>query len=353
MEQALEQRGFTADEYLDLCGSVAVAAGLPETDAPRVAQALDATVLAAQKGEHYPVVWLEGASCSGCTESFNQLAAPGIAAVILDLVSLDYSDMLAAGAGHSVEAAKDAAIAAGGYLLIYEGAITLAFDGHSLRAADAPGIDHLACAAQSADAVIALGSCAVNGGWMAAGSNVPQAQGVQSYLETCGITTPVINIPGCPANPDWLMTVLVNLVLLQGVDFPSLDAENKPFGLFRDSVHENCSRKGCFERGEFAFALDSPEAHAGFCLYPLGCRGPQTQALCGITLWNNRRSWCVYAGAPCIGCCDSDPFGPSWFERNRSLNGSARQSLSLEGLAQLEGALRFDVPVEAFGSRTA
>lgn len=349
--QALESRGFTEREFLDLCGTLAVAAGIDELHAPRVAEALDAAFQKAQGRALYPVIWLEGASCSGCTESFAQLAAPGIAAVVLEMLSLDYSDMLAAGAGSSVEEAKERTIAAGGYLLIYEGAVTLAFEGHSLRAADAPGIDHLEQAARAARAVIALGSCAVNGGWMAAPPNAPQAVGVQEHLASQGIAVPVINIPGCPANPDWLLSVLVRVVMMGGVATVALDAEAKPCGLFGDAVHDNCARRGSFEAGRFAFAPGSAEAAEGACLYPLGCRGPQTKALCGITLWNSRRSWCVYADAPCIGCCDSDPAGPSWFVRNKAVNGADRRFASFDSASGEAAGFGKPVTVVSFGPR--
>ncbi len=37
-----------------------------------------------------------------------------------------------------------------------------------------------------------------------------------------------------------------------------------------------------------------------------------------MTLWNNRRSWCVQSGAPCIGCCEANPNDPghNWVEVN-------------------------------------
>ncbi len=348
---ALEARGYTPRAFMDLCGTVAEASGIGELGAPQVAEALEAAYRRLRTGGLYPVVWLEGASCSGCTESFAQLAPPGIAAVILEMLSLDYSDMLAAGAGSSVEAAKERTIAAGGYLLIYEGAVTQAFEGHSLRIADAPGIDHLDGAARRAEAVIALGSCAVNGGWMAAPPNAARAVGVQEYLAGRGIGTPVINIPGCPANPEWLLSVLVRLVMLGGLSATARDAQGKPRNLFGDTVHDNCARRGCFEEGRFAFAPASAEAAEGYCLYALGCRGPQTKALCGITLWNNRRSWCVYAGGPCIGCCDSDPGGPSWFARNKAVNGSDRLALPAELYAGEPTPLARPQGVASFGPK--
>ena len=45
------------------------------------------------------------------------------------------------------------------------------------------------------------------------------------------------------------------------------------------------------------YKFGSEEEAKGYCLYPLGCRGPQTKANCGVTMWNNRRSWCVQSGA--------------------------------------------------------
>ena len=97
-----------------------------------------------------------------------------------------------------------------------------------------------------------------------------------------------------------------------------LNAENKPAGIFNQTIHDNCERRGHFENGEFVYEFGSKEEALGYCLYPLGCRGPQTKANCGVTLWNNRRSWCVQAGTPCIGCCEANPNDPghNWVEVN-------------------------------------
>lgn len=39
---------------------------------------------------------------------------------------------------------------------------------------------------------------------------------------------------------------------------------------------------------------------------------------CGVTMWNNRRSWCVQAGSPCLGCCEANPNNPdqNWVQVN-------------------------------------
>ena len=312
----LEARGVTRRSFMKLCGAIAVAAGLGELAAPRVAQALEESVIGATRGNLYPVIWIEGASCTGCTESFAQVETPDPATVVLEMISLNYSETLSAAAGHSMEEAKAQTIEAGNYILIYEGAVLEGWNGQALRVADMPGTEHLVEAAANANAVVALGSCAVNGGWMGANPNSAGALGVEQYLKKVGINVPVVNVPGCPANPEWLMAVLVDVVMMGKL--PELNSMNKPAAIFDQTIHDNCERRGHFENGEFVYEFGSEEEAKGYCLYPVGCRGPQTKSNCGVTLWNNRRSWCVQAGAPCIGCCEANPNDPgdNWVEVN-------------------------------------
>ena len=313
----LEARGVTRRSFMKLCGTIAVAAGLSELAAPRVASALENSVIGATKGNLYPVIWIEGASCTGCTESFAQVETPDPAVVVLELLSLNYSETLSAAAGWSMEEAKEQTIESGNYVLVYEGAVLEGWGGQALRVADKPGTEHLIEAAEKANAVVALGSCAVNGGWMGAHPNSSDALGVEQFLKKSGIEVPVVNIPGCPANPEWLVSVLVDVIMLDSKQL-KLTSDSKPEGIFGQTIHDNCERRGHFENGEFVYKFGSEEEAKGYCLYPLGCRGPQTKSTCGITMWNNRRSWCVQAGSPCIGCCEANPNDPgdNWVEVN-------------------------------------
>ncbi len=319
LQAMLEARGVSRRSFMKMCGAVAVAAGLSELAAPRVAQALEESVIGATEGNLYPVIWIEGASCTGCTEAFAQIDEPDPATVVLEMISLNYSETLSAAAGWSMEEAKEQTIEAGNYLLVYEGAVLEGWNGQALRVADKPGTEHLIEAAENANAVIALGSCAVNGGWMGAHPNPAGAIGVQKCLEEAGVSTPVINVPGCPANPEWLVALIVDVVLLKlgPADIP-LTREGKPEQIFGQTIHDNCQRRGHFENGEFVYEFGSEEEKKGYCLYPVGCRGPQTYANCGIVRYNHRRSWCVESGAPCIGCCEAAPMDPghNWVEVN-------------------------------------
>ena len=216
-----------------------------------------------------------------------------------------------------MEEAKEQTIESGNYVLVYEGAVLEGWGGQALRVADKPGTEHLIEAAKNAKTVVALGSCAVNGGWMGAHPNSSDALGVEQFLKKSGIEVPVVNIPGCPANPEWLVSVLVDVIMLDSKQL-KLTSDNKPESIFGQTIHDNCERRGHFENGEFVYKFGSEEEAKGYCLYPLGCRGPQTKSTCGITMWNNRRSWCVQAGSPCIGCCEANPNDPgdNWVEVN-------------------------------------
>lgn len=316
--EKLEARGVSRRSFMKLCGSLAVAAGLSASAAPRVAQAIENSVIGKESGALTPVVWIEGASCTGCTESFAQIDTPDPATVVLEMISLNYSETLSAAAGWSVEEAQAQTreVYDGKYILVYEGAVLEKWDGQALRVANLPGTEHLKHAAEHAFAVVALGSCAVNGGWMGANPNSAGALGVQQFLKKNGINTPVVNVPGCPANPEWVEAVLVDALFIGGL--PEMDNENKPTVMFGETIHDNCERRGHFENGEFVYAFGTEEEAKNYCLYPMGCRGPQTKSNCGIVRWNRRRSWCVASGAPCIGCCTANPNDPghNWVETN-------------------------------------
>lgn len=104
----------------------------------------------------------------------------------------------------------------------------------------------------------------------------------------------MINIPGCPAHPDWMSGTFSHL-LLYGM--PELDSYNRPKLFFGKTIHELCQRRQQFEDGLFA-AFPGEEG----CLYNVGCKGPVTHADCPVRQWNHYVNWPVKAGTPCIGC---------------------------------------------------
>ncbi len=299
IDALLASRGVSRRDFLAWCGSVAVLLGAGETFAPQVAAAVSAG--ATRK----PVVWLSQGLCTGCTESMAQIAFPDVPSLVLDVLSIDYWETVMAGAGQAAEKAKTDAIDSGGYLLVVEGALMRGFGGNACRIAGKTGLEHLREAAAGADAIIAVGSCAVDGGWVRAVPRSAKTDGVglKDVRELLG-GKPVVNLPGCPVNPEWVVAVAIDHLLLGKL--PALDAQGRPKLIYGATIHDNCPRRGHFENGEFVEAFGTPAEAAGWCLYKMGCKGPQTATNCPLVRWNRKASWCVESGSPCIGCGNLD-----------------------------------------------
>ncbi|MDI6691935.1 MAG: hydrogenase small subunit [Anaerosomatales bacterium] len=311
LQERLESHGVTRRDFLKYCASIAALLGLSESAAPQVAAALE------KAGSLKPVVWMEFGSCSGCTESLAQSDYPDVASIVLDILSVNYSETLMAGAGWTALEALESTIEAGGYLLVCEGAVMTGWDSGALMIGGKKATDDLAHAAEKAEAVIAVGACAVDGGFVSQHPNPAGGTGVQAFLDSRGIDKPVINIPCCPMNPEWLVAVVVDYLLLGALP-PLVERKHTdgtvlkyPKFIAGQTIHDNCPRRGHFENGEFVTQFGSKEEAMGYCLYKVGCKGPQTFALCPVTRWNRSASWCVESGAPCIGCASMD-----WVDNN-------------------------------------
>jgi hydrogenase small subunit len=160
-------------------------------------------------------------------------------------------------------------------------------------------IDRLA---PKAWAVVAAGTCATYGGIHAMAGNPTGAMGLADYLgwnwrSMSGV--PIVNVPGCPVQPDNMTETLLYLLYQAAGLAPMipLDQELRPTWLFGKTVHEGCDRGGYYEQGDFAHEYGSPK-----CLVRLGCWGPVVN--CNVT----KRGWmagiggCPNVGGICIGC---------------------------------------------------
>lgn len=262
--------------------------------------------------EELPVIWLQGAGCTGCSVSVLNSVSPSIKNVLIDEVipgkhvNLRFHPTVMAGAGAGVIEVLEKTYQQkeNSYVLVVEGAIPTAQGGIHCVIGEEEGkevtlVSRLESLGSNALAVIALGTCASFGGIPAANPNPTQCLSVEEALRAAKITTPVVNIPGCPPHPDWFVGTLAN-VLLFGLPEPEeLDEHRRPKAFFGTLIHENCPRRAYYDEGKFAKKLSDPG-----CLYELGCKGPVTYADCPIRLWNNGVNWCVGSGAPCMGCVE-------------------------------------------------
>jgi [NiFe] hydrogenase small subunit len=148
-----------------------------------------------------------------------------------------------------------------------------------------------------AAAVVCIGQCSSFGGIPAAAPNLGGWVGVGEAL---GIKT--INIAGCPPNPVNFVGTIVNYLLFGKL--PAVDDLGRPLFAYGKTIHDQCPKRSHFENEEFVEEFGSPEAAMGYCLYQVGCRGPETYNNCPVAKFNDGTSWPVEAGHPCLGCSE-------------------------------------------------
>ena len=151
-------------------------------------------------------------------------------------------------------------------------------------------------------AVVAAGTCATYGGIHAMAGNPTGCMGLADYLgwdwrSKAGV--PIVNVPGCPVQPDNMTETLLYLLYQAAGLAPMipLDQQLRPTWLFGKTVHEGCDRAGYYEQADFANEYGSPK-----CLVRIGCWGPVVN--CNVT----KRGWmagiggCPNVGGICIAC---------------------------------------------------
>jgi len=252
-----------------------------------------------------PVVWLQAGGCSGCTVSLANSAFPSLRNLLLDTllpathISLLYHPTLMAGAGSCAFSVLES-VPEGGFVLALEGAVperaefcTVGRRGE----AEVTALSQYVELARKASLVLAVGTCAAFGGIPAGAPNVGRFRSASETNQAQGVSTPVVNVPGCPPHPDWITTALGEFLLAGDAGAMALDELRRPLSIYGQLVHENCPRRGYFDENRFAEKPGDPE-----CLHELGCKGPITYADCPLRRWNGGTSWCIGAGGPCNGC---------------------------------------------------
>ena len=267
---------------------------------PNFEQIVEGAVCALNK---VPIIWLELSDCSGNSEAFIKSTNPAIEALIFDYISLDYHELLMSASGDQSETILEDIIATqkGEYVLIVEGAVPLAMEGKYLRIGPKgeTGLELLKKCAEDAALVLAVGSCALDGGIVAAAPNPTGAVGVSQALDR----EDIINIPGCPTNPTNIVGTLLSYVMFE--ELPALDKFNRPLWAYEGRVHDNCERRGHYELDEFVQEWGDEGAKKGYCLFEMGCKGPYTNVNCPTMKFNAGTSWPVQAGHGCMGCVEA------------------------------------------------
>jgi hydrogenase small subunit len=364
---------ITRREFLKYCSIAAGALGLSCSTIMKLEEAL-------AKTGGVPVVWISGAACSGCTTSLlNTIFYTDLADLLLNQIDLKYLDTVMATAGayvngveypgaNSLQVAQDA-YNAGGYVLVVEGGIqagtpTGGAAGEFCRIGDLTGtgdetmLGITRAFAANAVAVLAAGTCSSFGGVPNGRGSVTDCRGLlyqgnSSISATTGegkgalndpalgpvITTPVLNISGCPPHPDWIVGTIAH-ILSTNITLPPVTSYNRPIDYgykeyqcnagpcpwrYNNTPNRNNQNSGT----DNSTAFPEPDYNARYplgdsqrlgrekytsdalgCLGILGCKGRKTKADCSRRRWNADAAeqygvnWCVGSRGGCHGCTE-------------------------------------------------
>lgn len=251
------------------------------------------------------LIWLETNGCSGNIISLLNGSDPDFAYLITKMVDLQYSNSLMAAEGERAYEQFLKTIETD-FILVVEGAISVKNEGlynviGSYKGNYVTGMEVTKNAGEKAKYILAVGTCASYGGISSSYPNPSECMSVSEFLNK-----KVIQLPGCPGHPDWVMGTIAHLL---SFGMPELDEENRPVVFYGITIHDQCPRRSYFDKQIFANKLGE-EA----CMFKLGCRGPLTKTDCPIRRWNDTENWPIGDNTPCIGCAhkgfpdDMEPF---------------------------------------------
>jgi len=308
-------KGYSRRDFMKLAAMMTAYMGLQSSAIGSVAKALETKA-------RPTVIWLHFQECTGCTESFIKTAHPLVADVLLETVSLDYTETLMAASGEGAEKALHHSLQEnyGNYILLVEGAVPVGKDGVYCTIGGRKATDILEEAAKGAQAVITWGSCAANGGVQAAYPNPTGSQPIKKLVSG----KPIIQVPGCPPIGEVMAGIVTQFIVFGKV--PELDSIGRPKAFYARRVHDTCYRRPYFDAGLFVETFDDVNAKQGYCLYKVGCKGPTTYNACATTKWNEGVSYPIQSGHGCLGCSEAGFWDVPFYERLSKFPGTGIES---------------------------
>ena len=222
---------------MKFCALTAVALGLGPGADLAIAQALSTK-------PRLPVLWINGLSCSCCTESFLRTAHPLATDIVLSMITMDYQDTIMAAAGDQANEAYEEAIKKykGQYILAVEGNVPLNGQGMYCIDGGKPFYEKLKEGVEHAKALVAWGTCASWGCVQAANPNPTGATPLHKLFPN----KPQIKVPGCPAIPEVMSSILTYIITYDRL--PTLDSQGRPEMFYGKRVHDHCYRRPILTR---------------------------------------------------------------------------------------------------------
>jgi hydrogenase small subunit len=329
-------------QFLKYCTIAAGALGLSATDLIKIDKAL-----ALENG--LKVIWINGATCSGCSTSLlNSVYYATIQEVLLSgpengTLSLEYHPTVMAADGTLATDQANAA-STSTFILAVEGSVQAGTPYSStgqgtsgdfcqvgqIGSSDtcAGVVDNLARSSNCL-AVLSIGTCASFGGIPGAEGGITGALGVLDFFSSNGYAMPAystspgtsgdkfysdayytvrpktINIPGCPPNPNWIVGtiayVFAHLDLSNlAATLPPVDSLRRPRMYYGERICNSCNRftgtagvlttyvglAGNFIDNEEPNQIGDPNLRS-YCLKYIGCKGSRTKSDCSLRKWHS------------------------------------------------------------------
>ena len=235
-------------DFVKLCSGTVAGFGVSQMFHPAIHEAFAQTLT----GERPPVFWVQGQGCTGCSVTLLNSTHPSIADVLLKIISLEFHPtvMAAEGEGAYEHMMRVAEKFKGKFIFAVEGAVPVAHDGKCCVVAEANHHE-------------------------------------VTMTEVTKVLAAVINIPGCPPHPDWIVgtiglglqalaTNTLGLLVKQG-----LDANGRPKAFYKN-VHMNCPHLSAFEAGHMVKTMSDKDG----CRFSMGCKGPRSACDSFERKWN-------------------------------------------------------------------
>jgi hydrogenase small subunit len=174
--------------------------------------------------------------------------------------------------------------------------------------------------AEKADAVICLGTCNSWGGIPAAKGSVTGAKSGWEWINQMnGMGKTIVNVPGCPPNPDWFIHTVASYILGTLDLNTDFDHKGRP-KLVSKSIYNTSTYAFCPDDPRLAMGSATPLLNCqksaanpvGRCMKLVGCNGwmvgpAHVRPDCPTRKWNpfedhSLNNWCVGNNMPCQGC---------------------------------------------------
>jgi len=206
------------------------------------------------------LLWLQGGACSGNTMSFLNAEEPSACDLVTDFgINVLWHPSLGVELGDNLQ--KILRDCVSGVIpldiFVFEGTVVNAPDGTGEwnRFAGRPMKQWVRELSDAASFVVAIGDCATWGGIPATAPNPSDSVGLQFLKREYGgflgqdfkakSGLPVINVPGCPAHPDWITQIVVAVATGRAGGI-GLDEFQRPKTFFQSHTQAGCTQKQQF-----------------------------------------------------------------------------------------------------------